>query len=101
MAVPGRGRRNGLMEEDENEDDNALFEADGVLELESLTPPHLQALAAASELGDVHALRIALGTSPSSSSSSSPPLLLDFLIIYFLLRPNFLSQVDYFTFSYF
>ncbi|XP_015868995.1 uncharacterized protein LOC107406602 isoform X2 [Ziziphus jujuba] len=60
MAVPGRGRRNGVMEEDENEDENALFEEDGVMELESFTPPHLQALASASELGDVHALRLAL-----------------------------------------
>ncbi|KAF3441793.1 hypothetical protein FNV43_RR15708 [Rhamnella rubrinervis] len=60
MAVPGRGRRNGLMEDDENEDDNALFEEEGLVELDSDTPPHLRALAAASEVGDVHALRLAL-----------------------------------------
>ncbi|POO01794.1 Transmembrane protein [Trema orientale] len=57
MAVPGR--RNGLMEDDENEDENALFEED-LVELESNTPPHLRALAAASEVGDVDALRLAL-----------------------------------------
>ncbi|XP_044487670.1 poly [ADP-ribose] polymerase tankyrase-1-like [Mangifera indica] len=57
MAVP----RNGMMEEDDNEEDNALFEEDGVnLDLESDTPPHLRELAAAAQLGDVQALRLAL-----------------------------------------
>ncbi|KAL6987322.1 hypothetical protein U1Q18_013070 [Sarracenia purpurea var. burkii] len=57
MAVPGR--RNGLLEEDE--EDDALFEEDGpILELDSDTPPHLRDLAAAAELGDVAALRHAL-----------------------------------------
>ncbi|GAV89018.1 Ank domain-containing protein/Ank_2 domain-containing protein [Cephalotus follicularis] len=57
MAVPGR--RNGLMEEDEHEEDNALFEEDGI-DLEDETPPHLRDLATAAMLGDVNALRIAL-----------------------------------------
>ncbi|KAL5807398.1 hypothetical protein ACOSQ4_030131 [Xanthoceras sorbifolium] len=58
MAVPGR--RNGLMDEDENEPDNALFEEDGVdIDLED-TPQHLRELAAAAQLGDVQALRLAL-----------------------------------------
>ncbi|XP_031249488.1 poly [ADP-ribose] polymerase tankyrase-like [Pistacia vera] len=57
MAVP----RNGMMEEDDNEEDNALFEEDGVnIDLESDTPPHLRELAAAAQLGDVQALRLAL-----------------------------------------
>lgn len=58
MAVP----RNGMMEEDDSEEDNALFEEDGVnIDLESETPPHLRDLAAAAQLGDVHSLRLALG----------------------------------------
>ncbi|KAK9195384.1 hypothetical protein WN943_003505 [Citrus x changshan-huyou] len=57
MAVP----RNGMMEEDDSEEDNALFEEDGVnMDLESETPPHLRDLAAAAQLGDVHSLRLAL-----------------------------------------
>ncbi|CAL5334674.1 unnamed protein product [Camellia sinensis] len=57
MAVP---RRNGLREEDE--EDEALFEEDDGLVLlpESDTPPHLRDLAAAAELGDLAALRRAL-----------------------------------------
>ncbi|EXB75904.1 hypothetical protein L484_022581 [Morus notabilis] len=59
MAVPGR--RNGLMDDgDDNEDDNALFGEDNLVDLDSDTPPHLRALASASQLGDVHALRLAL-----------------------------------------
>ncbi|KAL5834279.1 hypothetical protein ACOSQ4_013776 [Xanthoceras sorbifolium] len=45
MAVPGR--RNGLIDDDENEPDNALFEEENEL-------------AAAAQLGDVQALRLAL-----------------------------------------
>ncbi|KAJ4705006.1 putative Ankyrin repeat-containing protein [Melia azedarach] len=57
MAVP----RNGIMEEDDNEDENGLFEEDGVNDdLEADTPPHLRELAAAAQLGDVEALRVAL-----------------------------------------
>lgn len=68
MAVP----RNGMMEEDDNEEDNALFEEDGVnLDLESDTPPHLRELAAAAQLGDVQALRLALGFSLCSLTSLS------------------------------
>ncbi|KAG5553480.1 hypothetical protein RHGRI_011379 [Rhododendron griersonianum] len=63
MAVPGR--RNGMLDEDEEEQD-ALFQeeeeedVDELLETESDTPPHLRDLASASELGDVDALRRAL-----------------------------------------
>lgn len=58
MAVPGR--LNGMIEEEDNED-NALFEEEGLIELDSDTPPHLRDLAAASQIGDVDALRLALG----------------------------------------
>ncbi|EOY07974.1 Ankyrin repeat family protein isoform 3, partial [Theobroma cacao] len=59
MAVPGR--RNGLMEEDEHDDENALFEENGLeMDLEADTPPHLRDLAAAAQLGDLDALRLAL-----------------------------------------
>jgi ankyrin repeat protein len=57
MAVPGR--RNGMIDDDENED-NALFEEEGLIERDSDTPPHLRELAAASELGNLDALRLAL-----------------------------------------
>lgn len=59
MAV---GRSNGLLDGEDHEDENALFEEDGglVVELESETPPHLRELAAAAQLGDVDALRLAL-----------------------------------------
>ncbi|XP_043706268.1 BRCA1-associated RING domain protein 1 [Telopea speciosissima] len=56
MAVPGR--RNG-MEDDENEEEG-LFEEDGLVELDSDTLPHLQPIAEAAQLGDVDALRHAL-----------------------------------------
>jgi hypothetical protein len=75
MAVPGR--RNGMIDEDENED-NALFEEEGLIEFDSDTPPHLRDLAAASELGNLDALRQALGLTLS-------PLLLLLLLI----RPCF------------
>ncbi|KAL4031823.1 hypothetical protein IC575_010114 [Cucumis melo] len=58
MAVPGR--RNGVVDEDDYEEDNALFEEDGVIEFDSDTPPHLRPLATASQLGDVDGLRTAL-----------------------------------------
>ncbi|XVF76359.1 hypothetical protein PTKIN_Ptkin13bG0260300 [Pterospermum kingtungense] len=61
MAVPGR--RNGLMEDDEHDDDNSLFEENGLemdLEVEADIPPHLRDLAAAVQLGDLNALRLAL-----------------------------------------
>ncbi|KAM7468227.1 hypothetical protein LguiB_015789 [Lonicera macranthoides] len=58
MTVPGR--RNGMIDEDE--DENALFQEEGVLiEPDSDTPPHLRDLASAAELGDLTALRHALG----------------------------------------
>ncbi|KAK8493129.1 hypothetical protein V6N13_024872 [Hibiscus sabdariffa] len=56
MAVPGRQ----MLEEDED-DDNALFEENGLeMDLEADTPPHLRDLAAAAQLGDLNALRLAL-----------------------------------------
>ncbi|KAI9086307.1 hypothetical protein K1719_031761 [Acacia pycnantha] len=61
MAVPGR--RNDLNDEDDDnfDEDNALFEENGVLEVdESDTPPHLRDLAAASQFGDLDNLRLAL-----------------------------------------
>jgi hypothetical protein len=70
MAVPGR--RNGMIDDDENED-NALFEEEGLIELDSDTPPHLRELAAATELGNLDALRLALGLTLF-------PFLLPFLI---------------------
>lgn len=58
MAVPGR--RNGMIDEDEEE--VALFDEEGVFpEADSDIPPHLRDLAAAAELGDVDALRRAIG----------------------------------------
>ncbi|KAE8657734.1 Ankyrin repeat family protein isoform 3 [Hibiscus syriacus] len=56
MAVPGRH----MFEEDED-DDNALFEENGLeIDLEADTPPHLRDLVAAVQLGDLNALRLAL-----------------------------------------
>lgn len=63
MAVPGR--RNGMVDDDDYEEDNALFEEDGVIEFDSDTPPHLRALATAAQLGDVNGLRTALGSTSS------------------------------------
>ncbi|PPS17321.1 hypothetical protein GOBAR_AA03297 [Gossypium barbadense] len=58
MAVPGR--RNGLLEDDED-DENPLFEENGLdMDLEADIPPHLRDLAAAAQLGDLNALRLAL-----------------------------------------
>lgn len=59
MAVPGR--RNGMIDEDDDVEDNGLFEEDGLVELDDDTPPHLRDLAAATQLGDLDALRLALG----------------------------------------
>ena len=59
MAVPGR--RNGMIEDDDDIEENGLFEEDGLVELDDETPPHLRDLAAATQLGDLEALRLALG----------------------------------------
>ncbi|OMO73702.1 hypothetical protein COLO4_26911 [Corchorus olitorius] len=76
MAVPGR--RNGL-EEDEHDDDNALFEENGLeMDLEDDTPPHLRDLAAAAQLGDLDALRVALGFSSLYTHLSSSSLCFNF-----------------------
>ncbi|OVA17958.1 Ankyrin repeat [Macleaya cordata] len=60
MAVPGR--RNGMMEEDdEDEAPEGLFDEEGlVVDINTDTPPHLRALAEAAQLGNVDALRQAL-----------------------------------------
>lgn len=80
MAVPGR--RNGVVDEDDYEEDNALFEENGVIEFDSDTPPHLRALATAAQLGDVNGLRNAIGSTHSFQShcDSLPVLLLDFSV---------------------
>ncbi|XVF07821.1 hypothetical protein REPUB_Repub06bG0172900 [Reevesia pubescens] len=62
MAVPGRP--NGLMEEAEHDGENSLFEENGLeMDLEADTPLHLRDLASAVQLGDLNALRLALGRS--------------------------------------
>lgn len=49
------------MNDDEEElDDNALFEEQGAVEDDADTPPHLRDLSAAAQIGDAHALRLAL-----------------------------------------
>ncbi|CAJ1968867.1 unnamed protein product [Sphenostylis stenocarpa] len=58
MAVPGR--RNGMNDDEEDFDDNALFEEEGLVVEFSDTPPHLRDLSASAEAGDVQALRLAL-----------------------------------------
>ncbi|KAJ4979646.1 hypothetical protein NE237_010426 [Protea cynaroides] len=63
MAVPGR--RNGLMEDDENEEEG-LFEEEGLVESDSDTPPHLRPLAEAAQVGDVDALIAAVDNLSSS-----------------------------------
>lgn len=83
MAVPGRTN------EDDFEEDNALFEEEGFLDDEedfdhSNTPPHLTALVSASQLGDVAALRHALGIFLYSLSSL---LLYSHLLICFWSNP--------------
>uniref|UniRef100_A0A6N2K7H4 Uncharacterized protein n=1 Tax=Salix viminalis TaxID=40686 RepID=A0A6N2K7H4_SALVM len=49
-----------LVEEEENEEDNALFEGNGLVDQDSDIPPHLLDLARAAQLGDLDALRNAL-----------------------------------------
>ncbi|KAK7345487.1 hypothetical protein VNO77_16091 [Canavalia gladiata] len=59
MAVPGR--RNGMNDDEEDLDDNALFEEEGLeFQDDTDTPPHLRDLSAAAQVGDLHALRLAL-----------------------------------------
>lgn len=78
MAVPGR--RNGLID-DEDDEEIALFEEDGVFpQPDSDVPPHLRHLAAAAEQGDADALRQALGT--SLSLSLALPLFLSLITFY-------------------
>lgn len=64
MAVPGR--RNGMMDEDDEEDGILILEEDALPESDfEDTPPHLRDLAAAAKHGNVDALRQALGISSS------------------------------------
>ncbi|KAL2323190.1 hypothetical protein Fmac_027569 [Flemingia macrophylla] len=59
MAVPGR--RNGMNDDDDEFDDNALFEEQALIEEDDTdTPPHLRDLSSAAQIGDPHALRLAL-----------------------------------------
>lgn len=55
--------RDGLIEE-EHEEDNALFEEEGLVDLEFETPPHLRELSRAAQIGNVDILRQALGLYP-------------------------------------
>ena len=56
MAVPGR--RNGLLEDDED-DENPLFEENGLdMDLEADIPPHLRDLAAAAEKANREIVRV-------------------------------------------
>ncbi|KAG6596495.1 hypothetical protein SDJN03_09675, partial [Cucurbita argyrosperma subsp. sororia] len=56
MAVPGLDDDGGY------EDDNALFEEDGVIEFDSVTPTHLRDLANDVQLGEFNGLRTSLVT---------------------------------------
>ncbi|XP_021753644.1 tankyrase-2-like [Chenopodium quinoa] len=60
MAVPGR--RNGMLEDEDNDVEEGLFEEDALVvdaQFDDI-PPHLRDLAAASQSGDLPALRLAL-----------------------------------------
>ena len=72
MAVPGR--RNGLM--DDEEDEEGLFdevEGEAWADLQRDVPPHLRALVDAAQRGNVDALRLALGTPFKTPISYIPP----------------------------
>ncbi|KAJ9184358.1 hypothetical protein P3X46_004090 [Hevea brasiliensis] len=56
MAV----HRDALIDEEDNEEENALFEEDGFVVLDSDIPPHLRDLAFAAQVGDVNSLSGAL-----------------------------------------
>lgn len=61
MAVPGR--RNGLMDQDDMDDDNALFDEHGFIEDfddQPDPPPHIRAITTAVHGGDQQALCVAL-----------------------------------------
>lgn len=64
MAVPGR--RNGMMgdDDDDNDVEDGIFEEEGLNAEPDFedAPLHLRDLAFASQNGDLHALRLALGT---------------------------------------
>ena len=59
MAVPGLDDDGGY------EDDNALFEEDGVIEFDFVTPTHLRDLANDVQLGEFNGLRTSLGLTSS------------------------------------
>ncbi|KAK9723959.1 hypothetical protein RND81_05G037000 [Saponaria officinalis] len=56
MAVPGR--RNGLMEDEDNDVEDGLFE--DFVDADDAPPPHLRHLSSAAHSGDLPALRLAL-----------------------------------------
>ncbi|KAL8168180.1 hypothetical protein V2J09_009679 [Rumex salicifolius] len=61
MAVSGR--RNGMLEDDENDIEDGLLEEAGIGVVDDCdTPAHLIPLASAAESGDAEALRVALGS---------------------------------------
>lgn len=49
-----------MNDDEEDLDDNALFEEPPFIQDDTPTPPHLRDLSAAAQLGDLHALRLAL-----------------------------------------
>lgn len=67
-----------MNDDEEDLDDNALFEEEGFVEDYTDTPPHLRDLSAAAQVGDITALRLALG------SVAVTPCPLCLLFIYFL-----------------
>ena len=83
MAVPGR--RNGMIEDDEDIEENGLFEEEGLVELDDETPPHLRDLAAATQLGDLEALRLALGPLITPLSLSLSLSYCFYCLAYFIL----------------
>lgn len=66
MAV----HRDRLIDSEDNEEENGLFEEDGLIVPDSDIPPHLHDLALAVQVGDVNALRRALGLYSVPSFSS-------------------------------
>lgn len=81
MAVPGR--RNGMMEDEDNDVEEGLFEEDGLV-VDADTPPHLRNLAVASQSGDLPALRLALGIFLSPRVYCSSLTLYFFILIVIL-----------------
>lgn len=94
MAVPGR--RNGLLEEDDDGfiDENAVFEEDAVdADLDFELPVHLRDFSTAAQIGDVDALRLAIGRPHFSFYSSTSLVLLVF--VFFLVLTHLLNCLNY------